>query len=219
MTILSRKILASWVRCSAAFVLMTGLAAQPATAATATETVKGFFAGLKTLKAEFEQQVHNSKFKATEISRGSLVIQRPGRFRWDYRSPYVQQIVGDGSKIWIYDADLEQVTVRKMGLALGNTPAVLLSDEQPLETAFVLKEIGEKLGATWLELTPKDKEAAFSAIRLGVTAGVLTHMELVDSLGQTTSLTFSQTRRNVPVDANAFKFTPPPGADVFDETK
>lgn len=211
---------ASIVRVCAVVVLLFAMAVpQPVAAASATDSVKSFFSGLKTLTAEFEQRVQNSKFKATEVSRGTLSIQRPGRFRWDYRTPYVQQIVGDGTKIWIYDADLEQVTVRKMGLALGNTPAVLLSDDQPLDKTFVLKDAGERLGARWLELVPKDQEASFGVIRLGVTAGVLTHMELVDNLGQSTALTFSQVKRNVPVDANLFKFTPPKKADVLDETK
>lgn len=186
---------------------------------TAVEVLQNFFKNLKTLSADFKQSVENSQLSTVELSKGKLWIERPGKFRWDYKTPYLQEIVSDGKKIWIYDADLEQVTVKTIDQTLGNTPALLLSDNKPLTDSFTINEAGQFDGLSWVELVPKDTDAGFSSIRLGFDKQQLVEMLLKDNLGQMTMLTFKQVKRNKTVDAKLFQFTPPPGADVFDTSQ
>lgn len=185
----------------------------------ATEILQNFFKDLKTLSAEFKQSVENSQLNTVELSKGQLWIERPGKFRWNYNQPYLQEIVSDGNRIWIYDADLEQVTVKAINQTLGNTPAMLLSDNKPLTDSFAIADAGNFSGMSWVELTPKDSDAGFSSIRLGFEKRQLMEMLLKDNLGQITMLTFKQLKRNEPVDKMLFKFTPPAGADVFDTSQ
>jgi outer membrane lipoprotein carrier protein len=140
---------------------------------------------------------------------------RPGKFRWDYAEPYQQQIVADGSKIWIYDADLEQVTVKKADAQLGNTPGQLLSTDKPLEESFVIEQMETKRGIDWVRLTPRDNDVNFTEIQIGFDKKNLREMQLVDNLGQTTRLVFSNVKRNVAIDKNKFVFSAPQGVDVF----
>jgi outer membrane lipoprotein carrier protein len=142
---------------------------------------------------------------------------RPGRFRWTYAKPYAQLIVGDGSKVWVYDEDLNQVTVRRLDLALGSTPAALLAGDKDIERAFKLSDQGEKDGLEWVAAKPRDKDSNFEAIRMGFGATGLEMMELADSFGQTTVLRFTAMRRNPKLDPALFKFVPPKGADVIGE--
>lgn len=194
-------------------VLLLGIA--PVWAGTGIDRLHGFFTGLKTIQADFEQTVEGSHFVNEPHSQGTFTIARPDRFRWHYQKPYQQLIVADGRKVWIYDPDLEQVTVRPMGASLGDTPAMLLSGGQPLEQNFTLKELGEKDGLAWVELRPKAEDVSFTRVQLGFGENGLQRMILEDSLGQTTRLDFSNVRRNQPVDAALFTFQAPPGVDVF----
>jgi len=178
-----------------------------------------FFQNLKTLSADFEQVVENSQLSSIAKASGKLWIQRPGKFRWDYTTPYEQQIVSDGKKLWIFDTDLEQVTVKPVSVSMGNTPAVLLSDTKPVTDTFYIQEIGSRAGLYWVELKPKDSDASFTEIRLGFDATVLTEMLLEDNLGQTTQLKFTSLRRNAAIAAETFEFTPPAGVDVFETTE
>ncbi|MDH3326007.1 MAG: outer membrane lipoprotein chaperone LolA [Gammaproteobacteria bacterium] len=156
-----------------------------------TETLTAFFDNLKTLSADFEQKVENAQLSSTEQASGKLWIERPGKFRWDYISPYEQQIVSDGKKLWMHDKDLEQVTVREIGESMGNTPAVLLSDSKPITDTFKINDIGFKGRLHWVELLPKDPEASFTKILLGFDGSVFSEMLLEDNLGQITRLGFT----------------------------
>lgn len=167
-------------------------------------------------KADFEQKVFDKSGKVVQESKGNFSFLRPGRFRWAYVKP-PQLIVGDGERVWIHDADLNQVTVRKAARVLGATPAALLAGASDLEKSFVLTDAGAKDGLEWLEAKPREKESGFERIRLGLSATGVEAMELVDHFGQTTMLRFSNMVRNPQFDAGTFRFTPPKGADVLGE--
>lgn len=165
-------------------------------------------------RGDFEQKVYDKTGKLVQDSRGSFAFLRPGRFRWTYVKPQ-QVIVGDGERVWIHDADLNQVTVRRAQRVLGATPAALLAGASDIEKAFELKELGAKDGLEWLEAKPREKEAGFLSIRLGLATGGVEAMELVDHFGQTTVLRFSNLVRNPQIEPSTFRFSPPKGADVL----
>ena len=165
-------------------------------------------------RGDFAQKVYDKTGKLVQDSRGSFAFLRPGRFRWTYVKPQ-QVIVGDGERVWIHDADLNQVTVRKVARVLGATPAALLAGASDIEKSFELKEIGTRDGLEWMEAKPREKEAGFETVRLGMSTGGVEAMELVDYFGQTTVLRFSSVERNPQIDPATFRFTPPKGADVL----
>ena len=173
-----------------------------------------FMSGTLTATGEFEQRIYNRERKLTQESRGSLAFSRPGKFRWTYSKPYSQLIVGDGTRVWVYDEDLNQVTVRRLDQALGATPAALLAGSNDALKAFVLKDEGTKDGLEWVEAVPREKESTFERIRIGFGPSGLERMELTDAFGQTTLLRFTGLQRNPRVDPALFRFTPPKGADV-----
>jgi len=174
-----------------------------------------FTSGTRTMRGEFEQRIYDRSRRVTQESKGTLAFARPGKFRWTYAKPYAQLIVGDGAKVWIYDEDLNQVTVKKLDLALGSTPAALLAGNNEALKAFDLRDDGTKDGLEWVEATPKDKEGNFERIRIGFGANGPEAMELADSFGQTTVLRFRSLERNPNLDPALFRFTPPKGADVI----
>jgi outer membrane lipoprotein carrier protein len=167
-------------------------------------------------RGDFEQKVYDKSGRLVQESKGSFAFQRPGRFRWTYVKP-PQVIVGDGDRVWIHDADLNQVTVRKIARAIGATPAALLAGASDIEKAFELKEAGSKDGLEWLEAKPYEREAGFDRVRLGMGASGVEAMELLDHFGQTTMLRFSNLVRNPQIDPGTFRFSPPKGADVLGE--
>jgi outer membrane lipoprotein carrier protein len=173
-----------------------------------------FMASTVTATGEFEQRVLSRDRKLVQQSRGTLAFARPGRFRWTYAKPYPQVIVGDGARVWIYDEDLNQVTVRRLGQALGATPAALLAGSNEALKAFELKDEGTREGLEWVEAIPRDKESGFDRIRLGFGFSGIERMELLDAFGQTTELRFNALQRNPRVDPALFSFSPPKGADV-----
>jgi outer membrane lipoprotein carrier protein len=181
------------------------------------ERFKSFVQTTQSARANFEQKVYDRNRKLTQESSGSFVFQRPGRFRWVYAKPADQLIVGDGERVWIYDRELNQVTVRKLSGALGSTPAALLAGSSDIESAFELSDAGSRDGLEWLEAKPREREAGFERIRMGFGAAGVQAMELTDHFGQTTVLRFSGVVRNPKVDAAEFRFAPPPGADVLGE--
>jgi outer membrane lipoprotein carrier protein len=185
--------------------------------AAALERFKTFLRTTQSARASFEQKVQDRSGKLVQESRGTFVFLRPGRFRWEYLKPVDQLIVGDGERVWIYDRDLNQVTVRRINKALGSTPAALLAGSADVEAAFDLSDAGEKGGLEWLEATPKDKEAGFERVRMGFGVAGIQAMELTDHFGQTTTLRFSGLVRNPKVDPAEFRFEPPKGADVLGE--
>lgn len=177
-----------------------------------------FFSGLTTLEAEFRQSIYNARLEPVQSAEGMFQMKRPGKFRWDYTRPYEQLIVADGKKLWIHDVDLEQVTVKSMDNALGNTPALLLSNPERVSQTFRLIESGKEEGVSWLALEPRQEaERTFEHLRLGFQDNQLRLMELVDSFGQMTRLEFSAIRRNVALPADHFRFVVPDGVDVVGE--
>jgi outer membrane lipoprotein carrier protein len=178
--------------------------------------VDAYLGSLKTLAADFEQIVRDDKGQVTQRASGKLTISRPDRFRWDYREPYVQTIVADGRKLWLYDADLQQVTVRPLEQGLGSTPAMLLSGSGKAADAFSAGAVQKRGDFTWCTLQPKQRGSDFERVSLAFDAkGELAAMELVDKLGQSTQIGFGKLARNGKVDESAFRFVPPKGADVI----
>jgi outer membrane lipoprotein carrier protein len=178
-----------------------------------------FLEGLTTMRADFIQTLSSARGERMEESRGKLWLLRPGKFRLHYVNPYEQLYVADGSNIWMYDRDLEQVTVKPQDDALGSTPALLLSSETPLEENFTIEEEGMHEGFQWLLLKPKAADSNFDYLRLALEGDVLRAMEMVDGFGQTTRLFLETVVRNPDVDADKFFFQPPPGVDVIGEAQ
>ena len=195
-------------------VLLSALTAH-AYAADGPARLDAFLDEVQSLRADFEQNVYDEDARPLDASSGKVYIARPGRFRWDYTEPYPQEIVGDGEKVWVYDSELEQVTVRPLGDALGDTPVMLLSSDQPVEHSFEVRAIAGPDGYDWAELTPLGDQVSFKRIRLGFDAQTLAVMELEDAFGQLTRLRFADLERNPELDPALFEFTPPEGADVF----
>jgi outer membrane lipoprotein carrier protein len=176
-----------------------------------------FLETTKTLRADFAQMVVAKNGKKPQQSAGQMMISRPGKFRWQITKPYAQLLVGDGEKVWIYDEDLRQVSVKKFDAALGSTPAALLVGNNTLDKNFTLREAGEHDGFEWLEAIPKDGDSGFTSLRIGFAGNELKAMELSDNFGQTTSLLFARSERNVSLAPSLFHFTPPAGVDVIGE--
>ena len=197
--------------------LMVALCAAQIAHAGAIDKLHGFLETTKTLRADFAQLVVAKNGKKPQASSGVMMISRPGKFRWQIDKPYEQLLVGDGDKVWIYDADLRQVSVKKFDAALGSTPAALLVGGNTLDKNFTLREAGERDGLEWLEALPKGSDSGFEKLRLGFSGNELKAMELFDNFGQTTALAFMRIERNVPIAPALFHFTPPAGVDVIGE--
>jgi len=191
--------------------------------ASAAEALREFVKGTRSGKVAFTQTIVNRSGKASNPASGTFQFARPGKFRWVYDKPYEQWIVGDGDKLWIFDKDLNQVTVRKLGASLGQSPAAILAGSDDLEKNFTLKEAGVQDGIEWLEATPKAKDTSFELVRIGFKGeGAnrgLAAMELRDTFGQTSVLKFGTVERNPSLPADTFQFTPPKGADVIGDSK
>src|SRR6266704_763880 len=191
----------------------------PAATAASLQRFSEFINETLTARGEFEQKIFDRNLKLLQESRGALAFSRPGKFRWNYVKPYAQLIVGDGSRVWIYDEDLKQVTVRKLDQALGSTPAALLAGNNEAMRAFRLSDKGAKDGLEWLEALPREKEGNFEKIRMGFGSSGLEVMELADTFGQTTVLRFESLEHNPKLDPGLFRFSPPRGADVIGDVK
>jgi chaperone LolA len=184
----------------------------------AIEKLKTFIASTRSAQANFTQEVLDQNGKRIQSASGTMQFRRPGKFRWSYQKPYEQLIVGDGAKFWLYDADLNQVTVKKLDAALGSSPAALLSGSNEIERDFVLKESGDRDGLEWLQATPKGQDSSFNKILMAFNAqSELVVMELNDMFAHKTVLRFSAMQRNPKLSDQQFKFTPPRGADVLGE--
>ena len=177
-----------------------------------------FLQDVHSLKADFVQVVLDSNLKQVKQSTGTLSIKRPDRFRWDYLKPNAEIIVADGKRLWLYDVDLQQVTVKPLNDTLAASPAVLLSGSNDVEKSFSVEDLGTKGGLEWVSLNPKVKDTDFDNVKLGFKGDDVAVMELKDNLGNLTRITFSKLQRNVDVADDAFRFTPPKGADVIGDT-
>lgn len=185
--------------------------------ATGSERFQAFVRTTSAAQAEFEQKVFDRTGKPVQSASGSFAFQRPGKFRWTYAKPNAQLIVGDGEKVWIWDEDLNQVTVRRLARAIGSTPAALLAGAADVTQAFVFEDLGRRDGLDWVEARPRERESGFERIRLGFGVAWVEAMELLDPFGQTTVLRFSGFNRNPKFEPGTFTFIPPKGADVLGE--
>jgi len=190
--------------------------ASAAARADAVDTLKDFVANVKSGHAAFTQTVTSPDGAKKKTSSGTFDFSRPNRFRFAYAKPFEQVIVADGQKVWIYDADLNQVSSRKFSQALGATPAALLAGGS-LEKDFVLSPLPAKDGLDWAQATPKAKDGAFQSVRIGFKGKDLSALEITDSFGQRSLLQFTQLTANAPVSPELFKFTVPQGADVIEQ--
>lgn len=193
----------------ATVLLVTGSSAE----AGAQAELKTYYDSVRSLAGEFVQTTFDEFDEVLETATGTLAIQRPDRFRWSYREPFEQLIVADGDRLWVYDVDLDQVTVRPLGEVLGTGPALLLSGSYAalLENFRVAEE-----GGGWLRLTPRDEDWDFQSIRVRVEDGVPVVVEVDSGLGQSTRLELTELRRNPRLDPDMFRFTPPAGVDVIE---
>lgn len=181
------------------------------------DQLHAFLAGAKSGKATFRQVVAPKGRSAAQESAGTFTFQRPGKFRWLYEQPYEQLIVGDGSKLWIYDRDLNQVIVRTLDVALGGSPAALLAGDNALEKHFTLADAGRADGLEFIDARPKAADSGFERVRIGFRDNLPRRMEMTDAFGNLTTLDFGSFERNPALDAGQFRFVPPKGADVVGE--
>lgn len=193
------------------------LVLSPASAEDAIEQLKSFSNDLQSFETRFEQTVYDAQSQPLQSSIGKAAIKRPGKFTWHYTEPTEQQIVSDGERVWIYDTDLEQVTVSALDDRAAGTPLALLMGESPIDEEFDIKALGQSDGIEWFELIPTTKENDFEAIYLGLDESGLAVMELRDNFGQATQIKFLGFESNVPLDDAQFVFTPPAGVDVIGE--
>lgn len=194
--------------------------------ATALDSLESFVKTVKSGRSDFTQMVtqpaREGQTARTKNSSGTFEFLRPGHFRFVYKKPFEQVIVADGQTLWLYDVDLNQVTARKQAQALGSTPAALIASAaniKALQTEFVLtaEADSDSDGLEWVRATPKAKDSALQAVRIGFRAGELAALEMVDSFGQRSLLRFSAFERHTKVDASTFQFKPPQGADVMQQ--
>lgn len=186
-----------------------------ATAGEGLERLRAFSAGLKSMQADFTQTVFDANMRQLEVSRGRVAVQKPGKFRWDYKVPYVQHIVADGEKVWLYDPELEQVTVKPLSEALGSAPIALLSGDGDLDKQFKFTELGEIDGREFVQLEVKVKDTDYGMMLLALSKTGMDVMELKDKLGQVTRIEFSNVKMNERIDSKQFQFNIPKGVDVL----
>lgn len=188
--------------------------------ATALEQFKTFVANTKAARGDFVQRMvkeEGGKLRTSNEASGTFVFARPGKFIWTYKKPYEQLLQADGEKLYIHDKDLNQVTVRKLGDAIGSSPAAILFGSNDLEKNFSLSEAGTREGIEWLQAIPKAKDTQFEKIGIGLKDGVPVAMELRDSFGQISVLTFTKFEKNPSLSGTQFRFVVPKGADVLQQ--
>lgn len=181
------------------------------------QRLQEFLDANRSLQAEFKQVALDESGTPTKTSQGMFYLQKPGKFRWEYQKPFTQQIVANGGKVWFYDADLEQVTVKRADQSLGSTPALLLSGEVAVEQNFNITQQESVDDMLWIRLEPKDQETTFKYILVGMLNGQLAGMELSDNFGQLTRIYFSGVKNNAAIDAKLFVLDLPKNVDVIED--
>ncbi len=181
------------------------------------DALRAFIAGTKTAQAQFSQTVYDKHHAVRQQSGGTMSFSRPGKFRWVYQAPFAQIIVGDGHKIYLYDEDLAQVTIKRMDNAIGSSPAALLAGDNAIEKYYTFKDTGTHDGLAWLTATPKDSNSSYRQIDMGFDHSQLVRLNIQDNFGSTTELVLSHLKRNPTLPASDFQFTPPPGVDVVSD--
>jgi outer membrane lipoprotein carrier protein len=206
---LRRYLLASLIVCACGIPSVAG--------ANALVQLKDFAAATKVARGEFTQKMQKNSAGGVETSSGSFAFSRPGKFRWEVKKPFEQLMVADGEKLFFYDKDLNQVTVKRLQDAVGASPAMLLFGGTDLEKFFNLSALPNKDDVEWLEALPKSKEAGFDRIILGFKGGLPVAMEVRDAFNRVTSFTFAGMEKNPTLSADQFRFVSPKGADVISQ--
>ncbi|HKK16651.1 MAG TPA: outer membrane lipoprotein chaperone LolA [Gammaproteobacteria bacterium] len=193
------------------------LLAFPAYAGNAQGPLEKFLQDLESFKADFTQTLSNEHGEVLETSSGVVYMQSPQKFRWVYQEPYSQLIITDGTTLWMYDEDLQQVTIHDVSETIDSTPAAIISGQENIDAYYIKNAMGEIEGADWIELTPRNVDSQYSSIRLGFDNGELAMMILFDNLGQVTRIDFSNISRNKRFGGPLFTFSPPDNVDVIDD--
>lgn len=198
---------------TALLLLMTGPAY-----ADGLDDLQRFYSEVSSYSASFDQMVVDENLKLLDASSGEFSIERPGKFRWHYTTPSEQLIIGDGKHVWIYDVELEQITHRKSDAAVSQTPAMLLSGKGNLDDSFILEDAGQRDGLDWVRMIPKSNDSGFTDVRIAFLNGKLQLLEMKDNFGQSTRMNFKNIKENIVIPEEIFKFTPPSGVDIIEET-
>ncbi len=182
------------------------------------DPLKMFLSEFDSMQANFSQTLLNENGEQLEKTSGTLYLQQPGKFHWQYKEPYVQEIISNGEVLWIYDEDLEQLTIRNIDRdTIEKTPAAIILGDSRLEKHFVQVDMGNIDGFDWIELTPRDLEAQYKNIRIGFDRRRLGMMIIADNLGQTTRIDFNEVNKNTALSSKLFEFEIPDDVDVIDE--
>lgn len=188
--------------------------------ATPASDLSSLLNSIHTMKANFKQTVYDNHGKAIQQATGKMALERPGKFRWETKNPIPQLIIANDAKLWIYDPDLEQVTVRSLNLAAGDAPALLLSHvNSSLDKDYIVKHAEKAAGKEWFELQPRNDDNNYSQIRLGFLNNQINEMRLIDHLGHSTMISFQQTQINQSLSPSLFIYKAKAGVDVIDETR
>ncbi len=198
------------------FVLMMLFSASLFAEPSVVQKLQGFIVRATSLQAIFTQTSLDEAGRTIQTSHGVFYLQQPGKFRWNYEKPYAQQIVSKDGKVWFYDADLEQVIIKKIDQSIGDTPALLLSGSINLTEKYTLSSQGLKKGLQWIKLIPKSQQSSFKYIMVGLKDDVLYGMELSDNFGQLTKIIFSDVKVPAKLEPGIFDFVAPEGTDVFE---
>ncbi len=179
------------------------------------QVLENFIARANNVTADFTQLSLDESGKPLQASYGKFYLQQPGKFRWNYTKPYVQEIISKGDSVWFYDADLEQVIIKKIDQSIGDTPALLLSGSVDLKEKYSLIEQEAKNEMVWIKLIPKHQDSSFKYILIGLKSGLLNEMELSDNFGQLTKIMFNNLKLPKKLDKKLFEFNAPEGTDIF----
>jgi len=187
----------------------------PAWAEDAEQRLKAALKNMDNLSAEFKQTLLDEDKNIVQQSSGTLALQRPGKFAWIYTEPFEQRIIADGSELWVYDVELDQVTVKPMDESISNAPIMILMKESDVTQQFNVIEVGQRKFLFWIELEPLAKDLEYQRIFIGLGDGNVRAMELQDQFGQSTQIVFDNLRVGVVHNPATFKFVPPEGVDVY----
>ncbi len=196
-------------------ILLAALMVNPVLAEEAGQRLQSALKNMDNFSAEFKQTVRDEDKNVVQQSRGTLALQRPGKFAWIYTEPYEQRIIADGSELWIYDVDLDQVTVKPMDSGISNAPIMILMKQADVTEQFEVSEVGQRKFLYWVELKPHARDLEYTHIYIGLEDGKVRAMELQDQFGQSTQIVFENLRVGVVHNPATFKFVPPAGVDVF----
>ncbi|HQN64550.1 MAG TPA: outer membrane lipoprotein chaperone LolA [Methylophilus sp.] len=199
------------------YLILFGMLVYQAAWADGVSSLRDFFNHTSSMRAKFHQVVMDKQGRKTQEVDGTMLLQRPNKFRWDYHKPYEQQIISDGNQVFLFDNELQQVTVRDLSKTIGSSPAAMLAGSEEVEKSFTLKNAVRKDGLTWVLALPKDKDSGYDRVLLGFKSDKLRKMELYDSFNHVTHITFDDVERNPELQTENFLFTPPKGVDVVGE--